>query len=69
MPYWSIYCLDCRGYIADAPLECLPAAKRSVAAYRLLFQAKAGAAIACPYCNSKIQAIKKTLTVSAIGIT
>jgi hypothetical protein len=51
MPYWSIYCLYCRGYIADALLECLPAAKRSAAAYRLLFRAKAGAAIACPYCN------------------
>ncbi len=52
MPYWSIYCLYCRGYIADALLECLPAAKRSVAAYRLLFQAKAGAALACPYCDA-----------------
>jgi len=51
MPYWSLYCLYCRGYIADALLECLPAAKRSAAAYRLLFQAKAGAAIACPYCD------------------
>ncbi len=40
MPYWSIYCLYCRGYIADALLECLPAAKRSMAAYRLLFQTK-----------------------------
>jgi hypothetical protein len=51
MPYWSIYCLYCRGYIADALLECLPAATRSAAAYRLLFQARAGAAIACPYCD------------------
>jgi hypothetical protein len=51
MPYWSIYCSYCRGYIADALLECLPAAKRSAAAYRLLFQARAGAAIACPYCD------------------
>jgi hypothetical protein len=51
MPYWRIYCLYCRGYIADALLECLPAAKRSAAACRLLFQAKAGAAIACPYCD------------------
>lgn len=51
MPYWSIYCLYCRGYLADALLECLPAARRSAAAYRLLFQARAGAAIACPYCD------------------
>jgi hypothetical protein len=51
MPYWSIYCLYRRGYIADALLECLPAAKKSTAVYRLLFQAKTGAAIACPYCD------------------
>ncbi|MBY0526035.1 MAG: hypothetical protein K2R98_21755 [Gemmataceae bacterium] len=51
MPYWSIYCLYCRGYIADALLECLPRAKQSSAAYRLLFQTKPGAALACPYCN------------------
>jgi hypothetical protein len=51
MPDWSIYCLYCRGYIADALLECLPASKRSAATYRLLFQAGAGAALACPYCN------------------
>jgi hypothetical protein len=54
MPYWSIYCLYCSGYIADALLECLPAAKRSNPAYRLLFQAQAGAALACPYCNGLI---------------
>jgi hypothetical protein len=51
MPYWSVSCLYCRGYIADALLECLPASKRSTASYRLLFQAKSGAALACPYCN------------------
>jgi hypothetical protein len=51
MPYWSIYCLYCRGYIADALLECLPASKRLLASYRLLFQAKSGAAFACPYCG------------------
>jgi hypothetical protein len=51
MPYWSIYCLYCHGYIADALLECLPATKQTTAAYRLLFQARPGAALACPYCN------------------
>ena len=51
MPYWSIYCLYCHGYIADALLECLPASQRLVTSYRLLFQAKSGAAFACPYCN------------------
>jgi hypothetical protein len=54
MPYWSIYCLYCRGYIADALLECLPASQRSNAAYGLLFQARSGAALACPYCNGLI---------------
>ena len=29
MPYWSVFCLYCGGYIADALLECLPAGKRS----------------------------------------
>jgi hypothetical protein len=53
MPYWSLYCLYCHGYIADALLECAPTAKRS-AAYLLLFHARAGAAFACPYCNSLI---------------
>ncbi len=51
MPYWSVFCLLCRGYIADALLECVPAAKRSSAAFKLLFNAKPGAALACPYCN------------------
>ena len=51
MPYWSIDCLYCRGYIADALLECVPASKRSTSSYRRLFQARAGAALACPYCN------------------
>lgn len=54
MPYWSIYCLHCRGYIADALLECLPLAKRSHPAFRALFNARAGAALACPYCNGLI---------------
>ena len=51
MPYWSIFCLYCQGYIADALLECVPASKRLDPAYRLLFHARAGAALACPYCN------------------
>ena len=28
MPYWSIFCLYCQGYLADALLECLPTATR-----------------------------------------
>jgi hypothetical protein len=51
MPCRSIYCLYCRGYIADAFLECRPASKRLTASYCLLFQAKSGAAFACPYRN------------------
>lgn len=54
MPYWSIFCLHCHGYLADALLECVPAAKRSSPGYRLLFFARAGAALACPYCNGLI---------------
>jgi hypothetical protein len=54
MPYWSIFCSNCRGYIADALLECLPHAKRSNAAFRLLFYGRPGAALACPYCNQLI---------------
>jgi len=51
MPYWSIFCLYCNGYIADALLECLPQDKRSDPSYPLLSGMKAGAALACPYCN------------------
>src|SRR5256885_2383189 len=51
MPYWSIYCLYCHGYISDALLECLPAEKRAHPALRMLFHTKPGAALACPYCN------------------
>lgn len=51
MPYWSVFCLYCHGYIADALLECLPANQRQHPAYRLLFQAQPGAAFACPYCG------------------
>jgi hypothetical protein len=54
MPYWSVYCLYCRGYIADALLECVPTAKRSSTVYPLLFHARAGAALTCPYCNGLI---------------
>jgi hypothetical protein len=43
-----------RGYVSDALLECVPVAKRSDPAYRLLFHARAGAALACPYCNGFI---------------
>ena len=51
MPYWSVFCLFCRGYVADALLECIPVTRRSSPAFLLLFQARPGAAIACPYCN------------------
>lgn len=51
MPYWSIYCVYCHGYISDALLECVPARKRGVPAFRLLFSKCRGAAFACPYCN------------------
>jgi hypothetical protein len=51
MPYWSVYCLYCQGYIVDALLECVPAALRSLPAFRLLFNARPGGALACPYCN------------------
>ena len=54
MPYWSIYCFICQGYIADALLECIPAAKRAHPAFPLLFQTLPGAALACPYCNGLI---------------
>src|SRR5687767_10948726 len=51
MPYWSIYCLYCHGYLADALLECVPAGRRTDPAFRLLFAARPGAALACPYCG------------------
>jgi hypothetical protein len=51
MPYWSIYCLYCQGYIADALLECVLAGKRGEPGYRMLLQARPGPALACPYCN------------------
>jgi len=51
MPYWSVWCIYCSGYIVDALLECLPAHQQGHLAYRLLFNARQGAALACPYCN------------------
>jgi hypothetical protein len=54
MPYWSVACLWCQGFIVDALLECLPVGKRSEPAYRLLFLAQPGAALACPYCGGLI---------------
>ena len=51
MPYWSVYCLYCSGYIVDALLECVPATMRSVTEFQLLFRGEPGAALACPYCN------------------
>lgn len=51
MPYWSIYCLYCSGYIIDALLECVPRPQRSSLAFALLLKAQPGAALACPYCN------------------
>ncbi len=54
MPYWSIYCLYCNGYIVDALLECVPPGKRSHPGFRLMFNAQPGAALACPYCNRLI---------------
>jgi hypothetical protein len=54
MPYWSIYCPYCNGYIADALLECIPGPKRSHPMYRRLFNAQPGAALSCPYCGGLI---------------
>jgi hypothetical protein len=54
MPYWSIYCLYCHGFIVDALLECIPAPNRTLAEFSLLFHTQAGAALACPYCNGLI---------------
>jgi len=54
MPYWSMYCIYCSGFIIDGLLECVPAAKRSEPAFRWLFKAESGAALACPYCDELI---------------
>jgi hypothetical protein len=54
VPYWSVYCVWCGGYIADALLECVPARRQAEAGYRQLVQFRPGAALACPYCNGLI---------------
>src|SRR4051812_36630942 len=54
MPYWSIVCIYCRGLIVDALLECVPASRQQEPAFKLLFRAQPGAALACPYCNGLI---------------
>jgi hypothetical protein len=54
MSYWSIFCPHCRGYLADALLECVRVAHRSRPGYVLLFQARSGAALACPSCGGLI---------------
>jgi hypothetical protein len=51
MPYWSIACPLCAGYIIDALLECIPTPRKAEPAYRQLFLMRPGAALACPYCN------------------
>jgi hypothetical protein len=54
MPYWSVLCIYCQGLIVDALLECVPSAKQREPAFKLLFNAKPGAALACPYCSGLI---------------
>jgi hypothetical protein len=54
MPYWSVVCIHCGGFIIDALLECVPAGKQKEPAFKLLFAAQPGAALACPYCNGLI---------------
>jgi hypothetical protein len=54
MPYWSIYCIVCQGYIIDALLECIPSEKQRDPAFQLLFRMRPGAALACPYCGGLI---------------
>jgi hypothetical protein len=51
MPYWSVVCVFCQGLILDALLECVPASRQQEPAFRQLFNARPGAALACPYCN------------------
>jgi hypothetical protein len=48
MPHWSIFCLYCQGYIADALLECIPVGQRSAPAFRPLFNGQPGGALDCP---------------------
>jgi hypothetical protein len=54
MPYWSVFCVLCRGYIADALLECLPPAKFDGPEGKLLRADSSGVALACPYCGGLI---------------
>jgi hypothetical protein len=54
MPYWSIHCISCGGYIIDALLECIPPSNRSNPAFKFLFGMRPGAALACPYCGELI---------------
>jgi hypothetical protein len=54
VPYWSINCLWCNGYIADGLLECIPVLSRAHPGFLLLVLARPGAALACPYCNGVI---------------
>jgi hypothetical protein len=54
MPYWSVFCIYCRGLILDALLECLPADRQKEPALQRLFNAQPGAALACPYCANII---------------
>jgi hypothetical protein len=51
MPYWSVVCIYCGGFIIDALLECVPTGRRHEPAFKLLFNARPGAAVACPYCD------------------
>jgi hypothetical protein len=53
MPYWSVKCIFCSGFIADALLECVALKDQADPAFRLLYRLvpKPGAAFACPYCG------------------
>jgi hypothetical protein len=51
MPYWSIYCVFCSGFVQDELLECVPDRMRSEVAFRRLLKCEPGAALACPYCG------------------
>ena len=46
MPYWSVYCVFCSGYIIDALLECVPAQNRLLPSFRSLFKMEPGAELA-----------------------
>ncbi len=54
MPYWSLFCCLCQGYIADALLECLPPEDFASPEGKLLRGMRPGAALACPYCRQAI---------------